>query len=86
MTAALTPEAVTIGRLRKRIERLQKQRDFWRKRSDDYTVVLNMHPYIERSVADYRARVAERERVKGLEQRIKEQAILIQKLTQGQQS
>lgn len=75
-----------IGRLKKRIARLQCQRDFWHKQCAHYSEVLRLHPTIERHHYDWRAREAERERVRGLEQRVKEQALLVEKLTASARS
>lgn len=75
---------VVIGRLNKKNAKLQQQRDFWRQRCEHYAKVIEMHPYMERDYKSVMERRKERERVKGLEQRVAEQALLIEKLTAGE--
>lgn len=77
------PEDIKIGRLRKRIDKLTQQREFWRKRCEDYAAVLNLHPAIEYHGRKWAEIKAERARVRELEQRVEEQALLIQKLSKG---
>ncbi len=70
-----------IGRLEKRNAKLKQQRDFFRQRCVHYAEVLNLHQSIEVRHRSFTEQMAERERIRGLEQRIKEQALLIQQLT-----
>jgi hypothetical protein len=74
------PEAVAMARLRKRIEKLTKQRDYFMERCQTYGAVMNLHPMMEMRFKRYQEEKAERERVQGLEKRIKEQALLIDML------
>ena len=73
--------AVLIGRLRKRIKKLEQQRDHFRERCEYYSKVIELHQYMERNYKSVQDRRKESERVKGLEQRVKEQALLIEKLS-----
>ncbi len=86
MTEPRLPAGPTaIGRLRKRIEKLTKQRDYFRERCGVYGEMINMHPMLEHRFKAWKEQRAEAERVKGLEQRIKEQAQLIELLQKGKQ-
>jgi flagellar biosynthesis chaperone FliJ len=71
---------VTVGRLQKRIAKLQQQRDHFRHQCEVYREVMQMHPHLEYSHKRWAEERAERERVRGLEDRIKEQAALIKQL------
>ena len=78
----MDPKDVTIGRLRKRIAKLTEQRDHWQTETVKLRNVLDKFPFIERkhkSIMDWRD---EQKRVRGLEQRIEEQAALIERLTE----
>lgn len=74
-------EAVAIGRLNKKIAKLTKQRDFYRLRCDYYAKVMEMHTYMERTYKSVQEARNERDRVRGLEERVKEQAMLIKQLS-----
>jgi predicted RNase H-like nuclease (RuvC/YqgF family) len=71
---------IIIGRMKKRVAKLQQQRDHFRQQCDTYRAVLNLHPSLEHRHKTWTEQKAERERVRGLEQRIKEQAALIETL------
>lgn len=76
----LTPPSasdVREGRLRKKIAKLQQQRDYWKKQHDYYARVISLQPYLESRYKTYEARKAEQERIKQLEKRVKEQEMLI---------
>lgn len=75
-----TQERIVIGRLGKKIAKLTKQRDHWRQRCENYAEVLNMHPALESNFRTWKERVAARERVRELEQRVMEQAMFIRQL------
>ncbi len=75
-----TANDVKIGRLQKRIDKLTKQRDYFKERLNHYEKVISMQPYIESRYTSYQDKLKERERVKELEHRVKEQALLIEKL------
>lgn len=78
----MDPKDVTIGRLRKRITKLTEQRNHWQTEATKLRNVLDKFPFIERkhkSIMDWRD---EQKRVRGLEQRIEEQAALIKRLTE----
>lgn len=80
----LTPHSasdVREGRLRKKIAKLQQQRDYWKKWHDHYTKVISMQPYLETRYKNYTDRLAEQERIKNLEKRVKEQEMLIRLLS-----
>jgi hypothetical protein len=72
---------IIIGRMKKRVAKLQQQRDHFREQCENYRAVLNLHPSLEYRHKTWTEHKAERERVRGLEQRIKEQAALIEKLS-----
>jgi ppGpp synthetase/RelA/SpoT-type nucleotidyltranferase len=75
------PESeVIIGRLRKKIVKLMEQRDGYKNELVHYREVLDHHTFREREYKDYNARIKERERVKALETRVKEQEELIKLL------
>ena len=74
-------EEIRENRLKKKIERLKKQRDHYQEQCNYYSKVLSMQPYLEKRYETYQEMVRERERIKGLEQRVKEQALLIRVLS-----
>jgi hypothetical protein len=76
--------ATKVGRLQRKVARALKQRDHWKAQHDQLRDVLDKFPWIEKRHTDYTKGIVERERVRGLEQRIKEQAALIERLTQEQ--
>jgi len=71
---------VDLGRAERRLEKARKQRDFYKERLKYYEKVLSMQPYLEKRWRSYEDRVKEIQRVKDLEARCKEQALLIQQL------
>lgn len=73
--------AVTIGRLRKRVAKLTQQRDHYKAKCERYAQVLDTARHLERGFETMQQHRAERERVKGLEARVREQAELIKRLT-----
>lgn len=79
-----TESEVTIGRLKKRIAKLQEQRDSYKKQLEHYKIVLDTHPWIERKHRTYTEGIAERQRVRDLETRVKEQEELIKLLKDKQ--
>ena len=76
--------AVKIGRVQRKVARALKQRDHWKAQHDQLRDVLNKFPFIERRHQSLMDRRAEREQLRGLEQRVKEQAALIERMTQEQ--
>lgn len=84
MQSDLAPSAdqVTIGRLRKKITKLLQQRDNFAKQLTHYQHVLSMQPHLTTRYEAYEKLKAERERVKALEKRVKEQELLIKLLTE----
>ena len=79
MERMITPE-VRIGRLNKKMNKLRDQRNKATKELEHYKEVLDNHPYIQYRHKNYTEMVAERQRVKDLEVRVKEQAELIRLL------
>lgn len=77
--------ACKMERLRRKVARLMVQRDHWKAEHDQLRDVLDKFPFIERQHNTVTKMRAERERVRGLEQRIKEQAALIERLTKAQE-
>jgi hypothetical protein len=65
------------GRLLKKIEKLKNQRDHYKQKQEYYAKVISMQPYLERRFESYAEMKEERERVKALEKRVKEQEQLI---------
>ena len=76
----MTDPNVTIGRLRRRIEKLKQQRDHFREQADLRQRMIEIAPFIERRWKTYTEMTTEQARVKALEQRVKEQAALIERL------
>ena len=68
---------VREGRLIKKIEKLTQQRDHYKELHDHYAKVISMQPYLERRFETFAEMKEERERVKALEKRVKEQEQLI---------
>ncbi len=81
MTTEISREDVLIGRLRRKIERLIKQREFHKQKHEHYAKVIGMQPYIEKRYEQYQDRLKEYARIKDMEKRVKEQEILIGLLT-----
>jgi len=81
MNVNSTAEQVKIGRLQRRIERLIKQRDHFQKQYEHFKYVMEIVPYYTREYKTITKRNDELKRVYDLEQRVEEQALLIQKLT-----
>ena len=82
-TKMVTSE-VTIGRLRKRIAKLQEQRDSYKEKLGYYEKVISMQPYIERRYQSFTEMKAEIARVRALEARVKEQEKLIKLLMKNE--
>ena len=68
---------VREGRLLKKIEKLKNQRDHHKQKREYYAKVISMQPYLERRFETYAEMKQERDRVKALENRVKEQEQLI---------
>ena len=75
-----TPHEVEIGRLTKKLNKMRDQRDKARKDLEYYKKVISMQPHLATRYESYQDRIAEMQRVRGLEDRIKEQAELIKLL------
>lgn len=75
-----TESEVTIGRLKKRICKLQDQRDSYKKEMEHYKKVVGSDWRIEHRYNKYQDWIDENKRVRGLEARVKEQAELIKLL------
>ena len=73
----LTPQEVEIGRLTKKLNKMRDQRDKARADLEHYKKVISMQPHLENRYKSYEARLAEMKRVKDLEKRVEEQAMLI---------
>lgn len=71
---------VRIGRLERKLEKVKKQRDHFKELYQHYAKVIELQPYIERRWEDYEKRKQRELYHKGLEQRVKEQALLIEAL------
>lgn len=79
-----TTSVVKIGRLQRKLEKTKQQRDHYKELYEHYANVISMHPYLERRWESYQEMVKERERIKQLEKRVKEQEQLIKLLNNGQ--
>ena len=71
---------IKLGRKDKKIARLLKQRDYWKKQYEYYKKVISLQPYLETRWENYEKRKAEQEKNKQLENRVKEQEVLIRML------
>ena len=71
---------VIIGRLRRRIEKLKRQRDHFRAQAELRQQMIDLAPYIERRWKQRTETLVEQARVKDLERRVREQAMLIERL------
>ena len=81
MTDPRPPESeVTIGRLKKRISKLQEQRDSYKKQLEHYKVVVGSDWRIEQRYNRFQDVKNEHQRVRALETRVKEQEELIKLL------
>jgi hypothetical protein len=76
-TEPIDPLVVKIGRLQRKIEHLVYRLGQSRALNEHYKAVMNVNPMLDYRFDKYTEMKAERERVKGLEARIKEQAALI---------
>lgn len=74
---------VRIGRLLKKIEKLKKQRDYHQQKHTYYAKVISMQPYLEKRYVGYEEAKIERQRIKDIEARNKEQAQLIKLLLEN---
>lgn len=72
---------VDLGRAERRLQKARQQRDFYKQRLQYYEKVLSMQPHLKDRYNSYEERVKEIQRVKELEARVKEQALLIKELT-----
>ena len=73
-------DQVIIGRLRKKIERLIKQREYHKTRHEHYAKVISDQPYLEARYTRYLKDKEEHAHIKATEQRVKEQEMLIRLL------
>jgi hypothetical protein len=71
---------IKVGRLERKVTHLKHLVSKARTLNDHYKAVLNVNPMIEHRFDKYLEMKAERERVRGLETRVKEQAALIELL------
>ena len=77
----MTEESVTVGRLKKKILKLQKQRDHFKEQTDMSNKVISLYPYIKTSYESYKKAEATQTRLKELEARVREQDLLIRILS-----
>ena len=78
----MTEESVTIGRLKKKILKLQKQRDHFKERDTLTNRMLSLYPYIKSTYESYKKAEAAQNRLKELETRVREQDLLIRILSE----
>lgn len=74
---------VTNARQARKIAKLQRARDYYKKQCEHFKKVVTAVPYLETRYKTYTDRVQERERVKDLERRVQEQELLIRYLSGG---
>lgn len=71
---------VDLGRAERRLAKARQQRDRYKTQLFYYQKVLSMQPHLKDRYHTYEERVKEIQRVRDLEARVKEQALLIQQL------
>jgi hypothetical protein len=76
-----TPEAVRIGRLEKKIRKLKQQLAATKERNAFFNEVLKYYPYSMTTHEEKMRQQSDREELKALRVRVKEQSALIKKLT-----
>lgn len=74
---------VKVGRQQRKIDKLKNARDHFKQLAAQYKTVLSHFPHIQRAYDRYTDHVNEQKRVKNLEQRVKEQEMLIRYLSGG---
>lgn len=72
-----TPHEIQLSRLTKKLNKIRDQRDKARADLEHHKKVISAQPYLENRYKSYEARIAEMKRVKDLEKRVEEQAMLI---------
>lgn len=72
---------VTIGRLKRKIQKLQKQRDYYQKENQLLNRMIEMYPHIRHTWKQYEERKQELAQLSSLKARINEQELLIRILT-----
>ena len=78
----MTEESVTVGRLKKKILKLQKQRDHFKEQNALKNSMISLYPYIKSSYESYKKAEAAQNRLKELESRVREQDLLIRVLSE----
>jgi hypothetical protein len=78
----MTEESVTVGRLKKKILKLQKQRDHFKEQNALKNSMISLYPYIKSSYESYKKAEANQNRLKELESRVREQDLLIRILSE----
>jgi len=74
-------ESVTVGRLKKKILKLQGQRDHFKEQNTLKNSMISLYPYIKSSYESYKKAEANQNRLKELEARVREQDLLIRILS-----
>jgi hypothetical protein len=78
----MTEESVIVGRLKKKILKLQKQRDHFKEQNALTNSMISLYPYIKSSYESYKKAEAAQTRLKELESRVREQDLLIRILSE----
>lgn len=73
----MTPIEVKLGRVQKRLRKVTKQRDYYKKQLEHYQNVIALQPFIATHYSSYEERRREYEELKMLRKRVKEQSALI---------
>ena len=71
---------IRIGRLEKKIRKLQEQRDHYRKEMEFRDRILEYYPYATRSFEERQERIKNMEELRMLRVRVKEQELLIERM------
>ena len=72
---------IKIGRLQKKVEKLQNQRNHYKEQMEFRDAILRYYPYAQRTHEEYKQRRKDLEELQMLRKRVKEQELLIERLT-----
>lgn len=73
----MTSTEVKLGRVEKRLRKVVKQRDYYKKQLEHYQSVIALQPYMLMQYNSYEKRRQEYEELKMLRKRVQEQSALI---------
>ena len=84
MNINLDKNAIQKQRLLKKIEKLKQQRDNFKKQYEFLHNIIKRYPQYMSDFRSYERSQIERQRIKNMEERVKEQALLIKKLASAE--